>query len=356
MLSLVAVLYHFTDNNTLLFLSLGHISPLPLPCSSRYKVSSSISLLTTEQPVSELPLEWRMALSLNKEHRLFSTHSLVWEVGFWDFWCWKRDVSKCGIKIWWVHWDKLMRPWQTTWGTVVSLHIPEQWILARPCLAPLSKLLCHFMEEVNNLEHSFFPPLLHLSFSFSQCILGCEQRDSGISFPGVWGSRANKRQAWGYWGETWGYWGTPAVELLNLLFFIFVTLCFHAYNLPPSLTVPCPSASCRFLIKDNISLNSPTPLSCALPLLLHLLLSCLSFLLPSRVRRPGSLPSACLWNLWAEPRYALCMLKLNAFPSSFISLLPLSFLRFENSCPEHCFPTSRWQAVVLMWVMTAQSV
>lgn len=193
MLSLVAVLYHFTDNNMLLFLSLGHISPLPLPRSSRYKVSSSISLLTTEQPVSELPLEWRMALSLNKEHRLFSTHPLVWEVGFWDFWCWKRDVSKCGIKIWWVHWDKLMRPWQTTWGTVVSLHIPEQWILARPCLAPLSKLLCHFMEEVNNSEHSFFPPLLHLSFSFSQCILGCKQRDSGISFPGVWGSRGNKR-------------------------------------------------------------------------------------------------------------------------------------------------------------------
>lgn len=57
MLSLVAVLYHFTDNNMLLFLSLGHISPLPLPRSSRYKVSSSISLLTTEQPVSELPLE-----------------------------------------------------------------------------------------------------------------------------------------------------------------------------------------------------------------------------------------------------------------------------------------------------------
>lgn len=62
-----------------------------------------------------------------------------------------------------------------------------------------------------------------------------------------------------------------------------------------------------------------------------------SFLLLSRVKKPGSLPSACLWNLWAEPRYALGMLKLNASPLP----LPLSPFGFGNACAEHCFPAKQ---------------
>lgn len=137
-------------------------------------------------------------------------------------------------------------------------------------------------------------------------------------------------------------WGTPAVVLCKLLF-ISVTLCLLSYHLPPSLTVPCQSASCRFLIKENISLMSPStsnPLSHSLSLLLHLLLSALSYLLPSRVRQPGSLPSACLWNLRTEPWYAPGVLKLNALPFFFF-FFSSSPLGFENCCLEHYFPTKQ---------------
>lgn len=59
------------------------------------------------------------------------------------------------------------------------------------------------------------------------------------------------------------------------------------------------------------------------------------------MRRPGSLPSACLWNLRAEPWYAPGVLKLNAFPFFFIYFLSLSPLGFRNPCLEHCFPTKQ---------------
>lgn len=131
------------------------------------------------------------------------------------------------------------------------------------------------------------------------------------------------------------YWGTPAVEPS-----ISVTSCLPSQHLPPSLTVLCQSASCRLLIKDNISLMC-SPFLRSLPLLLRLLLSALSYLLPSRVRQPGSLPSACLWNLQAEPRYVSGVLKLNAFPLSFISFYSISLLGFGDCCLEHCFPTKQ---------------
>lgn len=200
---------------------------------------------------------------------------------------------------------------------------------------PLSKPLCQCTAGVNNSRRS--PPLhccIHL-ISFHQYFLGPWDSDIFFFFLG-WGMRANRRQA-GVIGVTvGGCWGTPAAVFLKLL---PLYLCHSMPPLPPSLTVPCPSASCRFLIKENISLIPP--LSYSLPLLLHLLLSSLSYRLPSRVRRPGSLPSACLWNLWAEPRYVPGMLKLNAFPFFFISFLSLSPLGFENSCLEHCFPTKQ---------------
>lgn len=133
----------------------------------------------------------------------------------------------------------------------------------------------------------------------------------------------------GYGGKR--YWGSPAVALLLFVF-------------PPSLTVLCPSATWRLQIKENTSLmpsstgetflkSSPFPTPSS---------SVLSFaLIPSRARDPGSLPSACLWNLWTEPRYALGMLQLNAFPFFFIPHLSLSPLGFENSCDEYCFPTKQ---------------
>lgn len=117
---------------------------------------------------------------------------------------------------------------------------------------PLSKPLCQCTAGVNNSQSS--PPLpccIHL-ISFHQYFLG--PGDSDIFFFLGWGMRANRRQA-GVIGVTFGgCWGTPAAVFLKLL---PLYLCHSMPPLPPSLTVPCPSASCRFLIKENISLIAP---------------------------------------------------------------------------------------------------
>lgn len=157
--------------------------------------------------------------------------------------------------------------------------------------------------------------------------------------------RANRRQVGVIGVRDWGCWGTPAVVFLKLLPFIFVTPCLPSHHLPPSLTVPCPSASCRFLIKENISLMPPTSNP---PLILSSFLtpssSVLSFISPplpceaawltsiSLSLESGSWASVCARH--AQTKCFSILLKKN----SFLSLSPLGF---ENSCLEHCFPTKQ---------------
>lgn len=58
--------------------------------------------------------------------------------------------------------------------------------------------------------------------------------------------------------------------LCELLPFIFVTPSLPSYHFPPSLTVPCQSACCRFLIKESFPLMSSSiskpPLTLSSPL------------------------------------------------------------------------------------------
>lgn len=128
----------------------------------------------------------------------------------------------------------------------------------------------------------------------------------------VWGQTEGRQ---GLWGERWEalrYSSCSSPRSSSLY------LC-HSFLLP--IFPPFFHQHPGVLIKEKIFLMPPSSSSaqsisvCPLP---HF-----SFLPLSRVKEPGSLPSACLWNLWAEPRYALSMLKPNALPLPLLSLYPL---------------------------------
>lgn len=175
---------------------------------------------------------------------------------------WSRDCDVCV-------WDKdtvgalretVERTWQTTCGMVVSLHLAELLILARLCLAAALSQSLSVSEQPRSTIHGAPPCTAAFIFLFPPIHFGVLAGRQWHFFSWGWGMRANRRQAGVIGARGGGCWGTPAVEFLKLLPFIFVTLCLPSHHLPPSLTVPCPSASCRFLIKENISLM-PLPTS-----------------------------------------------------------------------------------------------
>ena len=139
--------------------------------------------------------------------------------------------------------------------------IASPWAI-NPCEAwlgccPLSKPQCQWTAEVNNsqsIAHSlhcsqrspfFFPPV-HLA------VLGRRHAVTSL-FLGV-GYKGKQKAGRGYWGEGWQalrYCSCSAPQATTLY------LCLPSHHFLPSLTVPRPSASCRFLIKEKISLMPP---------------------------------------------------------------------------------------------------
>lgn len=150
-----------------------------------------------------------------------------------------------------------------------------------------SKPLYHLTAEVNNSLSILSLCAAAFIFFFHPVPFGGISKETVAFFFLGFYQGANRRQA--------GVIKVRSLELPQLqcssgVFpFVFVTLCLPTRSLLlPLLTIPCPSASWRFQIKNNISLMPPStsnPFSSALLPSLHLLLSSLSFLLPWRVGR-----------------------------------------------------------------------
>lgn len=131
-----------------------------------------------------------------------------------------------------------------------------------------------FKASVTTQRRSTIDPavVLKSSFSLRQIILWPE--DSDNTFKG-WGTRGNRRQV-----------GVTGVRGIRILRYSSCSVSQNAplylsHHHPPSLTVSCPSTSCRFPIKENISLMPSSTPPFSLPFSLYLLLSSLSHLLTS---------------------------------------------------------------------------
>lgn len=136
-------------------------------------------------------------------------------------------------------WDKDMvgalretveRTWQTTCGMVVSLHLPELLILARPCLATFLSQSPSVSKWPRSTIHreSPIPCTAPFILYFPTVNMGVLARRQWHFFSR--GKRANRRQAGVSRVRGGGRWGTPAVVLLELFPFIFVTPCLSLHH------------------------------------------------------------------------------------------------------------------------------
>lgn len=260
----------------------------------------------------------------------------AWSLGSWSLDCGVWDELTVGTL---TQKETVERTWQTTCSTAAyigcsqglcQLCTDRGWTL--PCMAAFT----FFTKPL------YFVVWVRRQWLFSSKEGLQRQTEGKLESPG--------------WGVL-GCWGTPAVEFLMLPSFILVTPCFHFHHHPPSLTVPCPSVSCRFQIKESISLMSP-PVSNPHPLpptlffpshsiffcLLHsisLNLLCEATWLFSISLSLESVSWASVWTLHAQTKTPF-----------FIPSLSLSLLGFEMSCLEHCFPTKTGGRLRLfMWAI-----